>query len=76
MMRLPGAISIIMMMFVPAFLFSQQTGVIFGKVTDSTGKPVFNANITLPEHEGGTTSSKEGKFEMKVPANKPIVVTI
>lgn len=60
----------------PVILFSQQTGVIYGKISDQGGHPVYNANITLPGHEGGTTSNKEGNYELKIPANKKVLVSI
>ena len=60
----------------PVTLLSQQTGVIFGKISDSSGQPVYNANITLPEHAGGTTTNKEGSYELRIPANKTVLVSI
>jgi hypothetical protein len=62
--------------FFPLILFSQQTGVIFGKISDSSGRPVYNANITLSEHEGGTTTGKDGTYELRVPANKTLLLSI
>jgi hypothetical protein len=69
-------IFLFLLLFFPLALFSQQTGMIYGKVTDSAGHMVYNANVTLPEHAGGTTTNKEGYYELKVPAGKAFIVTI
>ncbi len=60
----------------PLGLFSQQTGVIFGKITDSGGQPIYNANITLSDHAGGTTTNKDGSYELRIPANKKVFLSI
>jgi len=69
---------IIILVFIlfPLGLFSQQTGVIFGKITDSNGQPIYNANITLSDHAGGTTTNKDGSYELRVPANKQVLISI
>jgi len=69
-------ILIFLLFLLPVTLLSQQTGVIFGKINDSNGQPVFNANITLSDHAGGTTSNKEGSYELRIPANKTVLISI
>ena len=60
----------------PLVLFGQQTGVIFGKISDPDGKPVFNANIAISDHAGGTTTNKDGSYELRIPANKKVLISI
>jgi hypothetical protein len=69
-------IIILICIMLPVTLFSQQTGVIFGKIIDSGGQPVYNANITLSDHAGGTTTNKEGNYELRIPANKTVLISI
>jgi hypothetical protein len=69
-------ITILVFILFPLTLLSQQTGVIFGKISDSSGQPVYNANIALSEHAGGTTTNKSGTYELRIPANKPVLISI
>jgi len=55
-------------------LSAQPTAVIFGKVTDADNRGVFNANITVAGNPGGTTSGKNGAYEITVPAGKKITL--
>jgi hypothetical protein len=55
---------------------AQQTALIFGKVTNDVKQGIINANITLSGLSGGTTTDKNGEFELQVPAGKKIAVTI
>ncbi|MEI6901022.1 MAG: TonB-dependent receptor, partial [Bacteroidota bacterium] len=64
-----------LLLFLPAFVLAQKPGTLFGKITDSDGNPVFNANIILSDHAGGTTSKQDGTFELKVPSEKKYTVT-
>jgi hypothetical protein len=69
---------VIILIFIlfPLTLLSQQTGVIYGKISDSSGQPVYNANISLSEHAGGTTTNKEGHYELTIPANKTVLISV
>jgi len=69
-------IIIFIFILLPVTLLSQQTGVIFGKINDSSGQPVYNANIVLADHAGGTTTNKVGAYELRIPANKPVLISI
>ena len=53
-----------------------QTATIFGIITSPEGQPVKDANITLLDGAEGTTSEKDGSFEIDIPAGKSIVVII
>jgi hypothetical protein len=50
--------------------------VIFGKISDPDGNPVFNANIAISDHAGGTTTNKDGSYELRIPANKKVLISI
>ena len=57
------------------FLFSgltygQTTATISGTITDSTGKALQDANISLFGLAVGTTSNAEGKYSLQVPAGQ------
>ena len=54
----------------------QQTAVVFGHITDSEHQGIINANITVAGIPGGTTTDKNGNFELTVPAEKNITLTI
>lgn len=66
----------ILLFILPMNLLAQTTGVIFGKITDADGKPVVNANIVLSDHAGGASTNKEGTYELKVPSDKKVLLTI
>ena len=55
---------------------AQQTAVIFGHVTDTGQQGIMNANITIAGLPGGTTTDKQGNFELQVPSGKKITVVI
>ena len=56
--------------------FSQQEGTIFGKMTDADQNPVFNVNIKILGNPGGTTTNREGNFELRVPSGKNVKLLI
>ncbi len=55
---------------------AQETAVIFGHVTDTGQQGIMNANITIAGLPGGTTTDKQGNFELQVPSGKKITVVI
>ena len=63
------------LILIPFFAIGQRTGILYGKISDPEGKPVYNANITLSDHAGGTTSNKDGIYEIKIPSDKKVTVT-
>jgi len=69
-------ILILIILLIPFTLFSQRTGILTGKITDSAGNAVSNANITLSDHGGGVSSNKDGIYEIKIPADQNFTVTI
>jgi hypothetical protein len=63
------------------FLFSSiltfgQNATLFGTITSPEGQPVIDANVRLIDDASGTTSGKNGKFELDVPSGKTILVIV
>lgn len=69
-------ISLIIVLLFSAFTYAQNTATISGKVTDKNKKPVEGANISIVGYSGGTTTDADGKYKLKVPANKDITLAI
>jgi len=53
---------------------AQETTVIYGKISDSTGNVVYLANITIEGEKTGTTTDKNGAYELKLPANTDLTI--
>jgi hypothetical protein len=70
-------------LLLPVFLFlffmqnlsAQQNATIFGKITDENSLPVPNINILVAGLPSGSSSDKNGHFEINVPSNKKITLT-
>lgn len=58
------------------FVMSQEKAVVFGKVIGEKGKPLELVNVAISGLPGGTMTDKKGKYELEVPANKEIYITI
>ncbi len=54
--------------------FAQEMGEIYGLITDDQNNPVPLANISLSNQPGGTISKLDGTYQLKIPANKEVVV--
>jgi hypothetical protein len=53
-----------------------QTAMVEGRVMSSDNKVIELANVAIFGEKGGTTTDKNGRFKLKVPANKDIIVAI
>jgi hypothetical protein len=60
----------------PLSLVAQQTSVVFGRIQNMDQQIIPNANVALTNHTGGTISNKDGTYEISIPANKKIGLTI
>ena len=57
----------------PLQLFAQEeTTTIYGKVTDSDGKPIFPASIAVSGTPSGTVSDENGFYELIIPSGKNV----
>ena len=55
---------------------SGQQAVIFGVLTDSASAPIPFANLAVKGTTSGTTTGKDGSFELKVAANQPQTILV
>lgn len=53
---------------------SQTFAKIYGKVTDERNNAIEMANIAVSGYPGGVTSGKDGAYELRVPAMKPLII--
>lgn len=74
-MKLKFIFNIIILCLISSFAFSQ-TAKLSGNVYDSNSKALHYANISVLGHKIGTTSDKNGFFELTVPASVDINVEI
>ena len=54
--------------------FSQNKAHVYGKVTDSDGKPLETVNISIFNSQLGTVTDKKGNYLLEAPANKKITI--
>lgn len=54
--------------------FSQQSALLFGKVTDETGQPVQMVNVAITGTQTGISTDQNGKYRLYVPANQPLTI--
>jgi len=54
--------------------YSQEFGEIYGTITDESNNPVPLANIAITNQPGGTISRMDGTYQLKVPANKEVII--
>ncbi|MCD4789834.1 MAG: TonB-dependent receptor, partial [Bacteroidales bacterium] len=69
-------VALITFLLFSVFVKSQEKAVVFGKVTDEKGKPLELVNVAISGLPGGTMTDRKGKYELEVPANKEIYITI
>ena len=69
-------VALITFLLFSVFVKSQEKAVVFGKVTDEKGKPLELVNVVISGLPGGTMTDRKGKYELEVPANKEIYITI
>lgn len=51
-----------------------QSSLIYGKLTDSTGKVLPYVNVSVPSLNKGTVTSETGKYELALPAGKSLEI--
>ncbi len=57
-------------------IYSQERAVVFGKITDEKGKPIELVNVAISGLPGGAMTDKKGMYELEVPANKEIYISM
>lgn len=53
---------------------AQKSALVFGKVTDEAKQPLELVNVAVLGSPGGVTSAKDGTYELRVAAQKPLVI--
>ena len=66
----------IILFFISFSSNSQERAVVFGKITDEKGRAIELANVAISGLPGGTMTDQKGKYELEVPANTEIYVTM
>ena len=56
--------------------YSQERAVVFGKITDEKGKPIELVNVAISGLPGGAMTDKKGMYELEVPANKEVYISL
>jgi len=56
--------------------FSQNEAVVFGQVTDTTGKPIEVVNVSLKGLPTGKSTNEQGRYELKVPAGERLTLVV
>lgn len=57
-------------------LHAQENGIVFGKITDTQGKPLEFVSIALLGSSGGVTTNAQGSYELSVPSNRNLTIVI
>ena len=70
-----GTIFLIFFVFNIYCGFSQEYGILKGRITDEKGNPVLGAAIVDEANKYGTITNERGYYELNIPANKDVTVT-
>ena len=57
-------------------LYAQDTGILEGSISDSTGKPIDLATVSLQGTGEGTVTGADGSYRLEVPAGRSYTVII
>ena len=52
----------------------QEHATIYGQITTIEGQPIFLVNISIQDFSLGTSTDKNGKYELKIPADQNITI--
>jgi len=66
----------ILLFLISSSSFSQERAVVYGKITDEKGRAIELANVAISGLPGGTMTDQKGKYELAVPANTEVYVTM
>ena len=67
---------IIVILFISINTFGQEKAFIFGNITNKDKNPIELVNVSVFGYSGGTTTDKNGYYELTIPANKNISLQI
>lgn len=55
-------------------IHAQELGEVHGLITDQSGLPLPLVNISISTQSGGTISNVDGRYSLKIPANKEVII--
>lgn len=70
------SISLLTVLIILSGTMFAQTARLEGRVLDHRGRSIELANIAIVGETGGTTSDKNGRYKLVVPANKDIIIAV
>ncbi|MDR2037520.1 MAG: TonB-dependent receptor [Bacteroidales bacterium] len=70
------SLTVILFFLFPAYLTAQESTLLTGTVTDSTGHPVEGAYILIEETNTGTSTSPDGRYELSLVSGKSYSIVI
>lgn len=73
-MNIQRHFTILILALLPLLIFSQETGIVSGRVVDEKNKPVELATVRMLEVNGGTVTDARGYYSQKVPAGQNITL--
>jgi len=68
-------IILLLLLALPGILLSQ-TAWIDGQVSDSVNNPVDLANVAILGEKGGTTTDRQGRFSLEIPAGREVTLAV
>ena len=74
--RMRFRILFIMFCCIPILAYAQETAFIKGKVTDKNRVPIFPTSVAIPGTPYGTVTDENGLFELEIPANEDLTISI
>ncbi len=69
-------VALILFLVVSVYAMSQERAIVYGKVTDEKGKALELVNVAISGLPGGTMTDRRGKYELEVPANIEVYVSM
>jgi TonB-linked SusC/RagA family outer membrane protein len=64
----------LILLFLPATIFAQQTVNVSGTVTDETGEVLIGASVFIKRTQNGTVTDVDGKYKLTCPVNAILTV--
>ncbi len=65
-----------LLLFLPFQAMSQETALVFGRISTVDGSPIFPASIAIPGTPHGTVTDENGYFELEVPAGVDLTLIV
>ena len=66
----------IVLFFISFNSIGQERAVVYGKITDEKGRAIELANVAISGLPGGTMTDQKGRYELEIPANTEVYVTM